>query len=165
MLTVIAKYRRLKITIAALTTMLAAFNANAMEDGEVQAYAGFIQELINTTTMVKQGVTCTFGSDEIANAIVAQEAKSINLAKNPEKFAQCKAIYVSKGSEKILKSEIARFSRNKIMTVAIFDGFAETGGMVQVQMGRRNFEITLNSKEAKASGVRLNALLLSLVIN
>jgi hypothetical protein len=161
----IAKYRRLKILFAVIAFYGFPPNVYAMEAGEVQAYAGFIADLINTATTLKQGVTCAFGSDEISNAIISQDSKSINLVKNPEKFVQCKAIYVASGSEKFLKSEIVKFNKNKIMTVAIFDGFVEIGGMIQVQMGRRNFEITLNSKEVKAASVRLNALLLSLVIN
>ncbi len=165
MFAAIAKYRIIKTLFVVLAFCGLGFNANAMEDGEVQAYAGFITDLINTTTTIKQGVTCVFGSDEIANAIILHDSKSINLVKNPEKFIQCKAIYVASGSEKFMKSEIVKFNKNKIMTVAIFDGFVDAGGMVQVQMGRRNFEITLNSKEAKVASVRLNALLLSLVIN
>jgi hypothetical protein len=56
-------------------------------------------------------------------------------------------------------------NKKKILTIAIFDGFTEIGGMLQVQMGRRNFELTLNSKAVKESGIRLNALSTSLVIN
>jgi YfiR/HmsC-like len=160
------KYRRLKILFVAIVLCGFSFNAQAMEDSEVQAYVSFIRDLINTTTTTRpNGITCTFGSDEIASALLLQDPKSINLDKSPEKFAQCKAIYIAKGSEKNLKPEIVKFTKNKIMTVAIFDGFVETGGMAQVQMGRRNFEITLNSRESKTASVRLNALLLSLVIN
>lgn len=159
------KYKNLRLVIAVLTSFFVSGDLYAMEDAEVQGYTGFIQDLINSSSAVKNGPICTFGSDEISSAFIAQDTKVVNLDKNPEKFMQCKAIYVARGSEKILKPEIAKFNRNKIMTVAIFDGFTEIDGMMQVQMGRRNFEITLNSKVAKASGVRLNALLLSLVIN
>jgi hypothetical protein len=164
MLRLTLKYR-LKIALAALAFTALVFSANALESPEAQAYANFIRELIDTASTLKQGPTCVFGSDEIAKVILAQNSRSISLAQNPEKAFQCKAVYIAKGSEKIMKSEIAKFNKSNIMTVGVFEGFVENGGMVQVQMGRRNFEITLNSKEARLASVRLSALILSFVIN
>ena len=39
------------------------------------------------------------------------------------------------------------------------------GGMILVQMGRRNFELSINSKEIKEAGIKLAPLVLELVIN
>ena len=97
--------------------------------------------------------------------LLSQDGKIIDLNNNPEKFTSCKAIYVASGAAKVLKPEIAKFSKNKILTIAIFDGFTEIGGMVQVQMWRRNFELILNSKAMKEAGIRLNSLAMSLVVN
>ncbi len=154
-----------KIIIAVFLSFFISYQGKAMDDAEVQAYATFIQDLINSASTTKNGQICTFGSDEIANIILTQAKSPINLDKNQDKVAKCKAIYVARGSEKILKLEINKFNKNKIMTVAIFEGFIESGGMVQVQIGRRDFEVILNYAEVKAAGIRLSALILSLVIN
>lgn len=136
-----------------------------MEDSEAQVYTNFILDIINTSSTLKSGEVCTFGGDEIANAILLRDSKTINLDKNPERFAKCKSVYIAKSSEKILRLEISKFNKNKIMTIGIFEGFVESGGMIQVQMGRRDFEIMLNSKEVKSAAIRLNALVTSRVIN
>jgi hypothetical protein len=137
----------------------------AMDSEEAAAFAGFIQDLIHTTQTSKRGVICAVGSDEVSKAMVGQDKTIIDLDKDPKKYLSCKAIYIAMGRQKGLGAEIAKFNKSKIMTIAIFDGFTEMGGMVRVELGRRNFELTLNSKEYKAAGVKLNALSTSLVIN
>ncbi len=157
--------QKYKIIIAVFLSFFISYEAKSMDDVEVQAYATFIQEMINSTSMSKAGQVCTFGSDEISNLLLSQDNKSVNLDKNPDKISKCKAVYVARGYEKILKLEISKFNKNKIMTVGVFEGFVENGGMVQVQIGRRDFEVLLNYKEVKTAGIRLSALILSLVIN
>jgi hypothetical protein len=154
-----------KIILALFLSVFVSYQSKAMDDAEVQAYATFIRDLINSASMTRTGQICTFGSDEISNIILIQSNKSINLDRNQGDITKCKAIYIARGSEKILKLEISKFNKNKIMTVAVFEGFLESGGMVQVQIGRRDFEVMLNYKEVKAAGIRLSALILSLVIN
>lgn len=154
-----------KIIIAVFLSFFISYQAKAMNDVEARAYASFIQDLINSASMSKAGQVCTYGNDEISNLILMQDGKAINLDNAQDKIAKCKAIYISKGSEKILKLEINNFTKNKIMTIGVFEGFVNNGGMVQVQVGRRDFEVTLNYKEVKMAGIRLNALILGLVIN
>ena len=154
------------IAVAFLSLLVISGNAFAdiTDKEEAAAFAGFIQDLVHTTQTVKLGVICYIGSDEISR-IIAQEKNSFDLARDGSKFNSCKAIYVATGIIKGVASEIDKYNKNKIMTIAIFDGFTEGGGMIQVQMGRRSFELILNSKAVKDSGVRLSALSLSLVIN
>lgn len=136
-----------------------------MDSEEAAAFAGFIQDLVHTTQTKKQsGALCSSGSDEISK-IMAQEKNFIDLDRQPARFTSCKAIYIALGKQKGFMTDVAKFNKNKILTVAVFDGFTESGGMVQVQIGRRNFELTLNSKAMKEASVRLNALAMSLVIN
>ncbi len=161
-------YFKILKPIAALLLSLFALSNNAFADisdkEEATAFAGFIQDLVHTAQTAKTGVICNFGSDEISR-IISQDKTVIDLSSEPSKFASCKAIYVATGMRKGISADIAKFNKNKIMTVAIFDEFTENGGMVQVQMGRRSFELILNSKTVKESSVRLNALSMSLVIN
>ena len=137
----------------------------AMEDEEVIAFTDFIQTIINTTNGMNHGVVCSVGSDEISKALSEKNAKFIDLDKDPKKSQSCKVIYVAHGQERYLRSEISKFNKDKILTIGIFDGFSEAGGYVLVQMGRRNFELTLNSKTVKETGIRLSPLAMDLVIN
>lgn len=140
--------------------------ADVVESDEASAFATFIQDLIRTSHATKDsGVICSMGSDEISRAIASQEKVFFDLTKDPHKVDSCKAIYFAQGRERSVRSEVGKFNAKKIMTIGVFEGFVESGGMIQVQMGRRNFEITLNSKEVKAAGVRLSALVTELVIN
>lgn len=163
-------FQKIKYNIVIfLTSVLLISDCFAAVVGSEEAgdYAGFIMDIINSSQIEVSGETCVIGSDEIAKIILARNDKSIDLGLggDSKKYDLCKAVYLSQGTEKISRSEMEKFIKRKIITVAVFDGFIESGGMIQVQMGRRNFEVLLNSKEVKESGVRLNALFLSLVIN
>ena len=139
--------------------------SDIIDDETAVAFAGFIQDIVHTTQTSKHGPICGVGSDEISKIIASQDKTFIDLDLEPKKYEQCKAVYIAQGREKGLRAEINKLNKKKILTIAIFDGFTEIGGMLQVQMGRRNFELTLNSKAVKESGIRLNALSTSLVIN
>lgn len=156
---------KLYVIFVALFLIAPTSFADSIEDEMATAYAGFIRDLVGTTQISKNGTICVFGSDEISKMLLHQSSKYINLDLSPDKYTSCKAIYIAQGMEKGLRSEVDKFNQDKIMTIAIFEGFIESGGMVQVQLGRRNFELLLNSKDIKSSGIRLSALALSLVIN
>lgn len=142
--------------------------AVVVETEEAGDYAEFIFSIFSLSQTSGGTLLCIIGSDEISKVITARDKTAITLTldeMDDKRYSTCKAVYVSQGSEKTSKSEMERLIKRKVMTIAVFDGFVETGGMMQVQMGRRGFEIILNSKEVKTANVRLNALLLSLVIN
>ncbi len=157
--------KRLRTLTVTFLMFIMSFPVAALEENEVAAYTDFINTLITTSSISKKGEICVLGSDEISSAFLLKNDKVINLDKNPDKFHSCRAIYVAVDSEKFLKSELSKFSSNKIFTVAIFEGFTDIGGMVQVQMGRRNFEMIVNAKAVKDSNVRINSLLTNLIIN
>jgi hypothetical protein len=160
-------FRNLKTIAAFFIFFFISFNsfAGIVEEDEAENFANFIQALIHNTQTVKNGATCIFGSDRVSKVIANREKNFIDLSTDPKKFNSCKAIYIAQEREKTLRAEISKFNNNKILTIATFDGFTEMGGIIQVQLGRRDFELILNSKEAKEAGVKLNALSTSLVIN
>ncbi len=139
--------------------------SEVLEEDSAVAYASFIKDLFGTTQTKKEGVFCGFGSDEVFAIIADNQEGFIDLNREPSKYEACKAIYVARSKEKGLRVEIEKFNKKKIMTIATFDDFTEIGGMIQVQIGRRNFELILNLGELKAAGVRLNALATSLIVN
>ena len=160
------RFKNLKIT-AFFIFFFITFNSfsGIVEEDEAENFANFIQGLVNTTQTAKNGATCIFGTDRVSKFIANREKNFIDLNSDPKKYHSCKAIYIAQEREKTLRAEIIKFNNNKIMTIATFDGFTEMGGLVQVQMGRRDFELILNSKGVKQAGVKLNALSTSLVIN
>ncbi len=162
-------FRRLKNTLL-FTALLLLLNSNCFagsvdESEEASSFASFIIELIKTAQTAKLGAICLFGNDEISQAIAAREKNVSQFERLPHSISGCKAIYVAKSMERGLRSEIGKLHNSKVMNIAVFEGFIEMGGMIQVQMGRRNFELIVNSKEIKASGARLSALVTSLIIN
>jgi hypothetical protein len=161
------KFSNLKIVTFFTALFLITFDcfSDITEDETAVAFALFIQDLVHTTQTSKHGSICALGSDEVSKIIATQDKTFIDLDLEPKKYGECKAVYIAQGREKSLRFEIEKLNKKKILTIAIFDGFTEIGGMLQVQMGRRNFELTLNSKVVKESGIRLNALSTSLVIN
>jgi hypothetical protein len=160
------RVKNLKIT-AFLIFFFISFNcfSGIVEEDEAENFANFIQTLINTSQTAKNGATCIFGNDRVSKFIANREKNFIDLNLDPKKFNSCKAIYIAQEREKTLRSELVKFHNNKILTLATFDGFIEMGGLVQVQLGRRDFELIINSKGVKQAGVKLNALSTSLVIN
>jgi hypothetical protein len=161
------KFSNLKLVTFFTALFFVTFDcfSSIIDDETAVAFAGFIQDIVHTTQTSKHGPICGVGSDEISKIIASQDKTFIDLDLEPKKYEQCKAVYIAQGCEKGLRAEIDKLNKKKILTIAIFDGFTEIGGMLQVQMGRRNFELTLNSKAVKESGIRLNALSTSLVIN
>jgi len=156
-------YHRIRIFIALVFFASDSF-ATAVAGDEALAFATFIQSIIQSTQGVR-GVTCTYGSDEISKTLLSKEKRVINLNTDINKYTSCRAIYIARGREKGLRVDIDKFNKKKILTIGAFDSFSEIGGMVQVQMGRRNFELILNSKLLKDSGIRLSPLATELVIN
>lgn len=144
-----------------------AFNASSitLSSDEANAFASFITSLVGTTNGVDDsGKVCLFGNDEITQAL----AKNVSDLKNISELSKtnnCKVLYIAKDKEKGIRAEIIKIKKKNLMTIAIFDEFIESGGMILVQMGRRNFELTLNPEIMKNSGLRLSPLAINLVIN
>ena len=138
--------------------------AGVGDEEEVAAFSSFIQTIIQTSQGLGQGSVCFIGSDAISK-VISNDKSVINLNLDPNKYTLCKAIYISKDAKKSIRSDIEKFNSRKILTIAIFDGFTEIGGMLQIQMGRRNFELTLDKELAKKAGIKLNGLVMDLVVN
>jgi hypothetical protein len=156
---------RVVIFLAASLFIISDCFSATVEEEIASGFSSFILDLVSTTQTGKHGKICGLGSDEISKTIASQDKNFINLDLEPKKFEQCKAVYVAQGRAKGLSLEIEKFNRSRILTIAVFDDFTGLGGMLQVQIGRRNFELVVNSKTLKDSGIRLNALTADLVVN
>lgn len=140
--------------------------AGHIDNDEALGFAGFILDIVQQAHTSSQNTAiCILGSDEISRIISNQSKDFIDLNSDPKRYLHCKAVYFAMNRQKGLGTEIDKYNNSKILTIAVFDGFNEMGGMVQIQTGRRTLEVILNSKELKAAGVRLSALAMSFVIN
>jgi hypothetical protein len=158
-------FKKLITVLITMTLLGSECFARSFDNEESFEFASFIRSLIETAQTANGSATCSFGDDEISKILSSQMKNFIHFSGNDKKYTACKVIYVANGEERTFRSEIAKFNHMKILTIATFDGFVEMGGMVQVQIGRRNFELILNSKEVKEAGVKLSALVTSIVIN
>ena len=79
--------------------------------------------------------------------------------------AQLQEIAGLKDNEKFIKSFIGIFNHSGALTVATFDSFTNDGGMVFIDLGRRDFELTLNTQAFKGSGAKLDSSITALIIN
>jgi len=140
-------------------------HARSFDSDEVFAFAGFINDLVKTAQTSKGGAFCVLGNDEIGKVILDLDKTTVDLETHPRKYDGCRAIYIAQSKEKTLRNEMTKFSKSKILTIAVFEDFTELGGMVRVDMGRRNFELTVNSKGMKEAGIKLNSLAMSLIVN
>ena len=167
MISRITKYIIIKIFLAGVII----FNCSSSHALDIieysSSYANFIVSLVNNTEFSKKGTICTFGSDSVSKSILNQDNNFIELSSDiaNKDLKKCKVVYVSKSMQKGLRSEMEKFNNNNVFTIAIFDNFVESGGMVQVILGRRNFELVVNHRNIKNSNVKLSALAVSLVIN
>ncbi len=151
--------------VLALLFFSFASKADVIEAEEAMAFGSFIKEMIRGSQFPSgHTAVCAIGKDEISK-ILSREKNYIDLNTSPDQYKICSAIYVAVGNKKTVWVDVLKFNKAKVLTIGIFEGFAESGGIVQIQMGRRNFELTLNQKMFKESGVRLSPLATSLVVN
>lgn len=160
------KLEKLKhLLIFFLLSFFAVSNSWAEDKDEAEMFATFIYGVTTSIQSGNPGEICVFGYDEIAAAISVKSKNNINLDRNPEKYTSCHAVYVAKDKSKVLRNYVEKFNHKKIITVGVLENFNENGGMIFIQIGRRNFEITVNAKQIKEAGIKLPPTVLEFVIN
>lgn len=135
-----------------------------------QAFASFIETMAGSVQTVNRGATiCLYGNDDVTLRIQSRGKSVIfldaDIASKKNRYSECRIIYVAKDNEKFVKSFIGVFNKSGALTVAAFDSFVNDGGMVFVDLGRRDFELTVNAKVFRASGVKLDSSVTGLIIN
>lgn len=151
-------------------THFVAFKARAYDPELSQAFASFISIMYMGVQTVNKGSSiCVYGNDDISLRLQSQEKTIVTLDSNivskKNRYSDCRIIYVAKDSEKFVKSFIETFNRSGALTVAAFGSFTNDGGMVFVDLGRRDFELIVNSQAFKGSGAKLDSSITALIIN
>lgn len=143
-------------------------NSKAFDSEYSKAFAEFIQVLYNNTQTAtgKANNLCVFGDDDISSQLLAR-SKTINLTEATAKKVRdkdCRLVYVAKNKERFVKSFIDDINKSGVATVATFDSFTNNGGMISVDVGRRDFELTVNVGVLKKSGVKLDSSITGLIV-
>lgn len=133
------------------------------------ALAQFIKLIyVNTETVNKGDRVCLYGSDSISLQVVSEESVIIldeNGKGDKQKYKKCRIIYVARNKEKLVKSFVESLNKSGALTMAAFSNFVNDGGMMFIDIGRRDFELTVNASTFKASGVKLDSSITGLIIN
>ena len=136
-----------------------------------RAFAGFINTVYLNVDAVNNGNhLCIFGVDEISlqlRSVVKREwLKNIGEEVDPNSdYNECRVIYIAKNKEKNAKHSVQFFNDKGALTIATFSGFIADGGMMNIEIGRRNFELRVNELMIKRSGIKLDSSVISLIIN
>lgn len=139
------------------------------DDDISKALADFISTLMLNTQTVNRGTSlCIYGSDDISQYLVNKEKISSVLDEDISKkhsYKHCRIIYIAKNKEKYVRSFIDILNQAGAPTVATFESFVNNGGMIFVDIGRRDFELTVNSQSFKASGAKIDSSIMALIVN
>ncbi len=130
---------------------------------EAAAYANFIQNLINNSSFKKGGALCSYGNDAVVRSF-AKSVKKIDSANLNETPSHCKAVYIASDNIPGLRNYLDSLSEKNIMTISTIDEFVESGGTIQVQMGRRDFELIVDVKALNAAQIKLDTLSTNLIV-
>ncbi len=139
--------------------------AASIESDEAAAYANFIQNLVTKSTVTKKGAFCIFGHDAVARSLAGGAGNVVIRDDGADAYRKCRAVYISVESIANLKSRLGEMMKDKILTISTFEEFVENGGMIQVGMGRRDFELTVDVKLLYAAQIKLDTLSTNLIVN
>jgi hypothetical protein len=140
--------------------------AETIDTDLANTYAEFIETFNQNIIGIKEGKFCIFGSDEISTSILLRNKDYIEINDEMKNIEICNLIYVASNKKKSFKFHEKLLLENKVITIAIYSGFVlNDDGMIEIQLGRRNFELIINKKTLKANSFKINPLINSLVIN
>lgn len=133
---------------------------------EALAYANFIQSLVNNSNIKKkEWSVCTYGSDQVTRSLL-KSGNNFSLSnRDIEVIRRCKAIYIVFDNSSSLRPFLELLTSNKILTISDSEDFVENGGMIQVQMGRRDFELIVDVKTLNSAQIKLDTLSTNLIVN
>ena len=139
--------------------------AASMEADEAAAYANLIHNLVSKSSISRKGALCVFGNDSVAKSL-RRSSENVAVSHNLEESRRkCRAIYVSAENATNLKVYLDGMAKEKILTISTFEQFVDNGGMIQVGMGRRDFELIVDVKSLHAAQIKLDTLSANLIIN
>ncbi|MFT6332760.1 MAG: hypothetical protein ACJAW3_001105 [Lentimonas sp.] len=155
----------------ALILTLLVFSAFGLKPAAARnnSSGALVNFIYNFPKMVEggKGGLCVYGYDQIAVSI-RDNYQDVKFFGN-EKDLNNKTLKAHKcGATYIAKNRYSADVFNKIsgvVTIGTEDNFVDKGGMVLIQMGRRSFDLSINRETLTESGVRLDPLIESFIVN
>ncbi len=142
--------------------------AMSADRGFDEALAQFLEGVyLNTETVTNSDKFCLYGSDGITIYLLGKNDTVVldDVSGDKSKYKKCRIIYVAKNKEKLVKSFVESMNKSGALTISTFPNFVSDGGMLFVDVGRRNFELTVNVMSFKKSGVKIDSSITGLIIN
>ncbi len=163
------KFRNYTRPLYFLAAALLLFKINAAIAFEAelsQAFAEFILVLYSNTQSVNRSATniCLYGTDEVASRL-SSDNRVVSIDDKARNFKNCRLIYIAKDKEKFMKSSVNSMNQSGALTIGIFNSFVVNGGAVLVDLGRRDFELTINAQSLKTSGAKLDSSIIALIVS
>ena len=160
-----------KLTFYIFVVMLL-FNpqlSKAGADDNFYSYAAeFIYRLPNMIQN-KTGNLCVFGYDQVSVLLEANHKDSIVFFKKNEDLknfanSNCKILYISTNLDRDY-SAIEVADKYKVISISLDDNFIDNGGLILMQMGRRNFNLITNKNKIKLYDIKFDYVVSGFVVN
>ena len=138
-------------------------------DSFYRAVASFVYGLPKLVEN-EQGGLCVYGYDQVVIAI-EEKYKDVIFFRNEDQLStgfsknSCKVIYISRNKYNNNTLAIKLANEAKVVSIGTDDNFVEKGGMILVQIGRRNVELIIHHKNIKEFKTKFDPLLEGLVVN
>jgi hypothetical protein len=113
---------------------------------------------------------CVYGYDQVAVSLKEKYEEIVFFRNNEDllkaDFAsqKCQVFYISQNKNAEFEA-IKLANASNVISVSIDENFIEKSGTILVQMGRRNFELSVNHAAMKRLNIKLDPVLEGLVIN
>lgn len=144
---------------------------SAFASGDTSFYKAMASFIYNLQKLIKnrEGSLCIYGYDQVSIAIEEKFKSSSIFLKSSKELEvldknSCGLLYISKNNDKSLNQVFLIADKYKIVTVGLEDRFIDDGGIVLVQMGRRNFELVLNHKKIKEYAIQFDPIISNLLV-
>lgn len=137
-------------------------NSWSIDSSEAQTIGYFI--IMVSKTLDQNSRLCVLGNDEVSVSIKNQ-IDAYQISQNFKNVDKCKTVYIAKDQARSARNSIPILNKNRILTIGMIENFKESGGMITVQIGRRNFELIANYEEIKAAEIKIDPVLMELIIN
>ncbi len=167
----ISRYFLIGVCAMSFFSMMFVKKTYANDINMVRAFAGFIRHIhLNVDTVNNGNGLCVIGTDDISIQIKSlfehsdfyrELGEEINRDRD---YSECQVIYVARSKEKESKYVAQFFSDKGALTIGVFPGFVLDGGMMSIDIARRNFELSVNELAIKKSGVKIDSAITSLIV-
>ena len=114
---------------------------------------------------------CLLGSNPFGNALeklaqtpIDNRPVKYQRLSSPTEASACDFIFISRSESATLEGILRRLGNHAVVTVSDIDGFAQSGGMVELATGGEGtaVSILINRRAAQKNGIEFNAQLLRL---